>query len=87
MRVSSSRAPALNRAGSRSIITRSPAQGPACKDLGRNGQSATITPKAAYTPVPNRAGSRSHKEELVHDCSNAFLSVVSTETLRSLLGY
>ncbi|MCT3167754.1 ATP-dependent nuclease subunit B, partial [Lacticaseibacillus rhamnosus] len=40
-------------------MTRSPAQGPACKDLGRNGQNPTITPKAAYTPVPNRAGSRS----------------------------
>ncbi|KFK45737.1 hypothetical protein CPZ20_09495 [Lacticaseibacillus rhamnosus] len=46
-------------AGSRSIITRSPAQGPACKDLGRNGQRPAITTKAAYTPVPNRAGSRS----------------------------
>ncbi|MCT3317634.1 acetyltransferase, partial [Lacticaseibacillus paracasei] len=32
-------------------MTRSPALQPACKDLGRNGQSATITPKAAYTPV------------------------------------
>ncbi|WCZ16609.1 alpha-galactosidase [Lacticaseibacillus paracasei] len=31
--------------------TRSPVQKPACKDLGRNGQSATITPKATYTPV------------------------------------
>ncbi|MBB1166127.1 alpha-galactosidase [Lacticaseibacillus rhamnosus] len=40
-------------------MTRSPAQGSACKDLGRNGQKATITPKAAYTPIPNRAGSRS----------------------------
>ncbi|PLA58610.1 acetyltransferase, partial [Lacticaseibacillus rhamnosus] len=29
------------------------------KDLGRNGQSATITPKATYTPVIKRAGSRS----------------------------
>ena len=27
-------------------ITRSLAQGPACKDLGRNDQSAAITPKA-----------------------------------------
>ncbi|AQY33814.1 hypothetical protein CCE29_04425 [Lacticaseibacillus rhamnosus] len=51
MRVSSARAPALNRAGSRLIITRSPAQKSACKDLGRNGQSAAITPKAAYTPT------------------------------------
>ncbi|AWN85256.1 hypothetical protein DQM23_01640 [Lacticaseibacillus paracasei] len=48
-----------NRAGSRSTITRSPAQQPACKDLGRNGQKATITSKGAYIPVANRAGSRS----------------------------
>ncbi|AGP72094.1 ATP-dependent nuclease subunit B [Lacticaseibacillus rhamnosus] len=41
------------------VITRSPAQKPACKDLGRNGQSPAITPKATYTPVSNRAGSRS----------------------------
>ncbi|EKS49791.1 Alpha-galactosidase [Lacticaseibacillus rhamnosus LRHMDP2] len=40
-------------------ITRSPAQGLACKELGRNGQKAAITPKATYTPAPNRAGSRS----------------------------
>ena len=39
--------------------TRSPAQKPACKDLGRNGQTRAITPKATYTPVSNRAGSRS----------------------------
>ncbi|AXI95802.1 IMP cyclohydrolase [Lacticaseibacillus rhamnosus] len=39
-------------------MTRSPAQKPTCKDLGRNGQSPTITSKAAYTPVSNRAGSR-----------------------------
>ncbi|MBB1165576.1 acetyltransferase [Lacticaseibacillus rhamnosus] len=38
---------------------RLPVQKPACKDLGRNVQSATITPKAAYTPASNRAGSRS----------------------------
>ncbi|VTU69684.1 hypothetical protein AMBR_CKHPCMOK_02437 [Lacticaseibacillus rhamnosus] len=44
-------------------ITRSPAQGPACKDLGRNGQSPAITPKATYTPVSKRAGSRSLLEE------------------------
>ncbi|EHJ24760.1 hypothetical protein HMPREF0541_03031 [Lacticaseibacillus rhamnosus ATCC 21052] len=31
----------------------------ACKDLGRNGQRPAITPKATYTPVSNRAGSRS----------------------------
>ncbi|MEO3722664.1 hypothetical protein, partial [Lacticaseibacillus paracasei] len=39
------------RAGSRSVITRSPAQQPACKDLERNGHNPTITFKAAYTPV------------------------------------
>ncbi|KAB1969868.1 alpha-galactosidase [Lacticaseibacillus casei] len=44
-------------------ITRSPAQKPACKDLRRNGQDRAITPEAAYTPVSNRAGSRSHKKE------------------------
>ncbi|MCT3177844.1 IMP cyclohydrolase, partial [Lacticaseibacillus rhamnosus] len=32
-----------------------------CKDLGRNGQERAITPKAAYTPIPKRASSRSHK--------------------------
>ncbi|MFR2012829.1 MAG: hypothetical protein ACLS4D_01780, partial [Lacticaseibacillus rhamnosus] len=31
----------------------------ACKDLCRNGQNRAITPKAAYTPIPKRAGSRS----------------------------
>ncbi|MBB1164583.1 acetyltransferase [Lactobacillus rhamnosus] len=41
------------------MLTRSPAQKPACKDLSRNGQRAAITAKAAYTPVSNRAGSRS----------------------------
>ncbi|NVO87803.1 acetyltransferase [Lactobacillus rhamnosus] len=39
-------------------ITRSPAQKPAHKDLGRNGQSPAITPKATYAPASNRAGSR-----------------------------
>ncbi len=39
-------------------ITRSPAQGSACKDHGRNGQERAITPKATYVPVSNRAGSR-----------------------------
>ncbi|KAB1969235.1 ATP-dependent nuclease subunit B [Lacticaseibacillus casei] len=39
--------------------TRSLAQKPACKDLGRNGQRPAITPKAAYTPAPKRASSRS----------------------------
>ncbi|GMB71659.1 hypothetical protein NCCP2648_09130 [Lacticaseibacillus rhamnosus] len=38
-------------------LTRSPAQKSACKDLGRNGQNRAITPKAAYTPTSNRAGS------------------------------
>ncbi|QPB58520.1 alpha-galactosidase [Lacticaseibacillus paracasei] len=32
-------------------MTRSQSQKPAHKDLGRNGQSATIATKAAYTPV------------------------------------
>ncbi|EKS50143.1 Alpha-galactosidase [Lacticaseibacillus rhamnosus LRHMDP3] len=40
-------------------ITRSPAQEPAHKDLGRNDQARVITSKAAYAPVSNRAGSRS----------------------------
>ncbi|MBS4971512.1 alpha-galactosidase [Lacticaseibacillus rhamnosus] len=40
-------------------MTRSPAQKPAHKDLGRNGQTQAITPKATYAPVSNRAGSRS----------------------------
>ncbi|PLA57622.1 acetyltransferase [Lacticaseibacillus rhamnosus] len=31
----------------------------ACKNLGRNGQKQVITSEAAYTPVSNRAGSRS----------------------------
>ncbi|KAB1970782.1 alpha-galactosidase [Lacticaseibacillus casei] len=44
-------------------MTRSLAQEPACKDLGRNGQARAITPKATYTPAPNRAGSRSHKKQ------------------------
>ncbi|PIN34039.1 alpha-galactosidase [Lacticaseibacillus rhamnosus] len=35
--------------------------GPTCKDLDRNGQSPAITPKATYTPIPKRAGSRSQK--------------------------
>ncbi|NUB70173.1 hypothetical protein, partial [Lacticaseibacillus rhamnosus] len=47
------------RAGSRSIITRLPAQKSACKDLGRHGQERAITPKAAYTPTSTHAGSRS----------------------------
>ncbi|MBI6598667.1 alpha-galactosidase [Lacticaseibacillus casei] len=40
-------------------MTRSPAQKPACKDLGRNGQDRAIATEATYTPVSNRAGSRS----------------------------
>ncbi|EKS52884.1 Alpha-galactosidase [Lacticaseibacillus rhamnosus LRHMDP2] len=52
--------PTSNRTGSRSLsITRSPAQKPAHKNLGRNGQARAITPKATYVPVSNRAGSRS----------------------------
>ncbi|ARD33582.1 acetyltransferase [Lacticaseibacillus rhamnosus] len=42
-------------------ITRSPAQKPACKDISRNGQIPAITANAAYTPVSNRADSRSKK--------------------------
>ncbi|RXT27240.1 alpha-galactosidase [Lacticaseibacillus chiayiensis] len=41
------------------LKTRSLAQKSTCKDLRRNGQDRAITPKAAYTPVPNRASSRS----------------------------
>ncbi|MCT3171536.1 alpha-galactosidase [Lacticaseibacillus rhamnosus] len=40
-------------------ITRSPAQRSACKDLSRNGQSSAITSEGTYTPISNRAGSRS----------------------------
>ena len=36
-----------------------PDQKPVCKNLGRNSQSPIITPKVTYTPVSNRAGSRS----------------------------
>ncbi|PCL28019.1 acetyltransferase [Lacticaseibacillus rhamnosus] len=43
-------------------ITRSPVQKPACKDLNRNGQRPAITVKATYTPVSDRAGSRSQKK-------------------------
>ncbi|MCT3145570.1 ATP-dependent nuclease subunit B [Lacticaseibacillus rhamnosus] len=62
-------APVSNRAGSRSVETRSPAQESACKDLERNGQRAAITPEAAYTPTPKRAGSRSvlvHSHPMVY---------------------
>ncbi|ONG00165.1 hypothetical protein BVG98_08850 [Lacticaseibacillus rhamnosus] len=41
------------------FVTRFPVQGSACKDLSRNGQERAITSQAAYTPIPNRAGSRS----------------------------
>ncbi|PTU99911.1 hypothetical protein DB326_00910 [Lacticaseibacillus casei] len=50
---------------SMSLITRSPAQKSACKDLGRNGQSPAITPKATYTPTSKRAGSRSKQKKTV----------------------
>ncbi|AQY36244.1 hypothetical protein CCE29_05785 [Lacticaseibacillus rhamnosus] len=40
------------------LITRSPAQKSACKDLRHNGQSPAITPEATYTPTSNRAGLR-----------------------------
>ncbi|MBB1163794.1 IMP cyclohydrolase [Lacticaseibacillus rhamnosus] len=45
-------------------MTRSPAQGSACKDLRRNGQRPAITPEATYTPIPNRAGSRLPKNPM-----------------------
>ncbi|PTR95271.1 hypothetical protein DBP95_13815 [Lacticaseibacillus rhamnosus] len=49
------------------MITRSPAQKPAHKDLGRNGQSPAITPKATYASASNRAGSRSaHRRTNYH---------------------
>ncbi|QEW13460.1 Malolactic regulator [Lacticaseibacillus rhamnosus] len=44
-------------------ITRSQSQQSACKDLGRNGQSPAITPKATYTPIAKRSCSRSLLEE------------------------
>ena len=46
-------------------ITRSPAQKPAHKGLGRNGQKRAITTKAAYAPVSKRAGSRFPKKKTV----------------------
>ncbi|MCT3166580.1 ATP-dependent nuclease, partial [Lacticaseibacillus rhamnosus] len=47
--------PVSRRPCSRSLsITRSPAQGSACKDLERNGQSPAIPPEATYTPTPKR---------------------------------
>ncbi|MCT3173816.1 alpha-galactosidase [Lacticaseibacillus rhamnosus] len=55
-----------DRAKSHSLsITRSPAQGSACKDLGRNGQGPAITSKATYTPIPKRAGSRLRSKKTV----------------------
>ncbi|MFT8502128.1 MAG: hypothetical protein ABF702_09295, partial [Lacticaseibacillus paracasei] len=54
-------APVSTRAGSRFVITRLPAQKPAHKSRGRNGQKPTITSKATYAPVSTRAGSRSRK--------------------------
>ncbi|ONG02112.1 alpha-galactosidase [Lacticaseibacillus rhamnosus] len=42
------------------MLTRSPAQKSACKNLERNGQERAITPEAAYTPTSTRAGSRSY---------------------------
>ncbi|MCT3350437.1 alpha-galactosidase [Lacticaseibacillus paracasei] len=44
-------------------MTRSQSQKSTCKDLGRAGQRAAITPKAIYAPVSNRAGSRFHKKK------------------------
>ncbi|ASY49002.1 hypothetical protein N507_1828 [Lacticaseibacillus rhamnosus DSM 14870] len=48
----------LTAPGHAHIITRSPSQKPACKDLRRNGQSPAITPKAAYTPTSNRGAKK-----------------------------
>ncbi|CAR87521.1 Conserved protein [Lacticaseibacillus rhamnosus GG] len=67
--------PTSNRAGSRSAITRSPAQKSACKDLSRNGQRPAITPEATYTPTSIRAGSRSAKKRRCHRDSALFLSL------------
>ncbi|BAN74582.1 hypothetical protein LBCZ_1414 [Lacticaseibacillus casei DSM 20011 = JCM 1134 = ATCC 393] len=39
--------------------TRSQSQKSTCKDLGRNGPILAIATKATYTPVSNRASSRS----------------------------
>ena len=47
------------------IIGRLLVQRSACKDLRRNGQSATITPKATYTPIAKRSCSRSTKKHRV----------------------
>ncbi|PCL24810.1 acetyltransferase [Lacticaseibacillus rhamnosus] len=53
-------------------MTRSPAQGLACKDLGRNDQARVITPKATYTSAPNRAGSRSLQKGRVDVVTDIF---------------
>ncbi|ONF98617.1 ATP-dependent nuclease [Lacticaseibacillus rhamnosus] len=53
----------LTAPGHAHIITRSPSQKTACKDLRHNGQSPAITPEAAYTPTSNRGGSRSAKKK------------------------
>ena len=55
--------PVSNRASSRSVITRLPAQRPACKDPECNGPNPAITFRSTYTPVAKRAGSRSHKKK------------------------
>ncbi|MCT3170132.1 ATP-dependent nuclease [Lacticaseibacillus rhamnosus] len=55
----------LTAPGRAHTITRSLAQRPACKDLERNGQNRAITPEATYTPVSNRAGSRSLKKSAI----------------------
>ncbi len=57
-------APASKRFCSRLTLTRSPAQKPECKDPRCNGQNRAITSGAAYTPVSNRAGSRSQKRSV-----------------------
>ncbi|CAR88408.1 Putative protein without homology [Lacticaseibacillus rhamnosus GG] len=47
-------------------ITRSPAQGSACKGLERNGQARAIVFEATYTSIPKRAGSRLTKKHHQH---------------------
>ncbi|AER65043.1 Alpha-galactosidase [Lacticaseibacillus rhamnosus LOCK908] len=49
-----------------------PSAGLACKDLGRNDQARVITPKATYTPAPNRAGSRSLQKGRVDVVTDIF---------------
>ncbi|MCT3320005.1 hypothetical protein EFP22_11960 [Lacticaseibacillus paracasei] len=54
------------------------AQKPACKDLGCNGQSPTITSKATYISVSKRASSRSFKR--VHQPRNLRVRTLNAMT-------